>query len=156
MTPPPPSTPQDPAGVHTAYCQRLTELARESQQRWLDLSRRLADDGASQCLSTLTPLKVDGNWQKIAPALGEVIRKQWQCQLEASQAIIHTALEDQAALAAGVSEAMSGWLRNASAAANSGLTALPLTRMWSTFSDQMTSACAAMREASQSGARHDH
>ncbi|MFY2670946.1 hypothetical protein ACOTDL_05415 [Achromobacter xylosoxidans] len=88
------------------------------------------------------------------PALGEVTRKQWQCQLEASQAITHAALEDQAALAAGVSEAVSGWLRNASAAASGGLADSPLTRMWSSYCDQMTSACSAMREASQFGARH--
>ncbi len=148
------STPQDLAGANAAYCQRLAELAQESQQRWLALGQRLAGDATGQYLSTLAPLKVDGNWQQIAPALGEATRKHWQCQLEASQAITHAALEDQAALAAGISEAFSGWLRNASTATASGPTALPLTRLWSTFSEQMTSACTAMQEASQVGARH--
>lgn len=146
--------PQDLAGATATYCQRLGELARESQQRWLQLGQRLASDGTGQYLSSLAPLKVDGNWQNIAPALGEATRKHWQCQLEAGQAITHAALEDQAALAAGVSEAVSSWLRNASAAASGGLADSPLTRMWSSYCDQMASACSAMREASQSGARH--
>ncbi|WP_175191444.1 hypothetical protein [Achromobacter deleyi] len=147
-------TPPDLAGANVAYCKRLAELAQESQQRWLQLGQRLAGDTAGQYFASFGPLKVDGNWQKIAPALGEATRKHWQCQLEASQAITHAALEDQAALAAGVSEAFSGWLSNASAAATGGLTASPLTRMWSSFSEQMTSACTAMQEATQVGARH--
>lgn len=61
------STPQDLAGANAAYCQRLGELARESQQRWLQLGQRLASDGTGQYLSTLAPLKLDGNWQNIAP-----------------------------------------------------------------------------------------
>jgi len=142
------------AGAHAAYCQRLAELARESQQRWLELGQRLASESTSQYLAALTPLKVDGNWQQIAPALGELTRKQWQCQLEATQAVAHAALEDQAVLAAGVSEAVSGWLHNASAAATGGLATVPITGMWASFSDQMASTCSAMREASQAKANH--
>lgn len=146
--------PQGIAGANAAYCQRLAQLAQESQQRWMELGRRLADENASQYLATLSPLKPGGDWQQIAPALGEVTRKQWQCQLEASQAITHAALEEQAALAAGLGEAMSGWFKNATGAAMSpGVS--PLTQMWSTMSNQMAAACSAMRDASQSGGRHD-
>ena len=60
------SMPQGLAGANAAYCQRMAELAQESQQRWLELGRRLADDGAARYLSTLAPLKFDGNWQQIA------------------------------------------------------------------------------------------
>lgn len=148
------STPQDLAGAAAAYYQRLAALAQESQQRWLALGQRLASDSPGQFLPKLEPLKADGNWQQVAPALGDAARKQWQHQLEASQAITHAALEDQAALAAGLSEALSDWLRSTSAATGGGLAASPLTRMWSTFSEQMTSACRAMQEASQPGARH--
>jgi len=80
-------TPPDLAGANVAYCKRLAELAQESQQRWLQLGQRLAGDTAGQYFASFGPLKVDGNWQKIAPALGEATRKHWQCQLEASQAI---------------------------------------------------------------------
>ncbi|MBB1625876.1 hypothetical protein [Achromobacter sp. UMC71] len=148
------STPQDLAGATAAYYQRLAALAQESQQRWLALGQRLANDNANQTLSSLEPLKADGNWQQVAPALSEAARKQWQRQLEAGQAVTHAALEDQAALAAGLSEAVSDWLRSTSAVAGGGLAASPLTRMWTTFSEQMTSACTAMQEASQPGARH--
>ena len=91
-------------------------------------------------MSTLAPLKASGNWQEIAPALGEVTRKQWQAQLEASKALTHAALEEQAALAAGWSEAMNGWLHDAAGAAT-GLAATPVTQFWSNMSDQVASAC---------------
>lgn len=146
--------PQGIAGANAAYCQRLAQLAQESQQRWMELGRRLADENASQYLATLGPLKHAGDWQQIAPALGEVTRKRWQCQLEASQAITHAALEEQAALAAGLGEAMSGWFKSATGASMSpGVS--PLTQMWSTMSNQMAAACSAMRDASQAGGHHD-
>nr|WP_052097438.1 hypothetical protein [Achromobacter sp. RTa] len=147
------SMPQGLAGANAAYCQRMAELAQESQQRWIELGRRLADDGAARYLSTLGPLKQSGSWQDIAPALGEATRKQWQCQLEASQAITHALLEEQAALAAGISEAMTGWLKQA-AGGGIGLEATPMAQIWTTLSNQMASACTAMREASQPGNRH--
>ena len=86
------STPQGLAGANAAYCQRMAQLAQESQQRWLELGRRLAGDNAEKYLSTLAPLQQSGNWQEIAPALGEITRKQWQCQLEASQACVAAVL----------------------------------------------------------------
>lgn len=144
--------PLDLASASTAYCQRLADLARESQQRWLALGQRLASDSTNQCLSTLAPLKFDGNWQQIAQALGELTRKQYQCQLDAAQAISHAALQDQATLAAGVSEAGKAWLRSASAAAVGNPAASPLTRIWSTYFDEMASACSAAREASLASA----
>lgn len=147
------STPQGLAGANAAYCQRMAELAQESQQRWAELGRRLADENAARYLSTLAPLKQSGNWQDIAPALGEATRKQWQSQLEASQAITHALLEEQAALAAGISEAMTGWLKQA--AGGAGLDATPMAQIWTTLSNQMASACSAMREASQSGTRRE-
>lgn len=146
--------PQSIAGANAAYCQRLAQLAQESQQRWMELGRRLADDTTAQYLSTLGPLKTSGDWQQLAPALGEVTRKRWQSQLEASQAITHAALEEQAALAAGLGEAMSGWFKSATGAGMAAGTT-PLTQMWSTMSNQMAAACSAMRDASQSGGRHD-
>jgi hypothetical protein len=148
------STPPGLAGANAAYCQRMAELAQESQQRWIALGKRLADDGAARYMSTLAPLQQSGNWQDIAPALGEATRKQWQSQLEASQAITHALLEEQAALAAGISAAMTGWLKQA-AGGGAGLDASPMTQIWTTLSNQMASACTAMREASQSGTRRD-
>jgi len=148
------SMPQGLAGANAAYCQRLTQLAQESQQRWIELGQRLAGDSTSQYLETLAPLKPAANWQEIAPALGEVTRKRWQCQLEASQAITHAALQEQAALAAGLSEAMSEWFKRATSAGATVDTS-PLTQMWSAMSNQMAAACSAMRDASQPGAHHD-
>ena len=148
------SMPQGLPGANAAYCQRMAELAQESQQRWLELGRRLADDGAARYLSTLAPLKQSGNWQDIAPALGEATRKQWQSQLEASQALTHALLEEQAALAAGISEAMTGWLKQA-AGGGVGLDASPMAQIWTTLSNPMASACSAMREASQPGGRRE-
>ncbi|PQZ69092.1 hypothetical protein CQ050_11665 [Achromobacter sp. MYb9] len=142
------------AGANAAYCQRLAQLAQESQERWMTLGRRLADDNAARYLATLGPLNSGGDWHEIAPALGEITRKQWQCQLEASQAITHAALEEQAAMAAGLGEAMSGWFRSATGA-GMAVDASPLTQMWSTMSNQMAAACSAMRDASQPGDRHD-
>lgn len=146
--------PQGIVGANAAYCQRLAQLAQESQQRWMALGRRLADENANQYLATLGPLKQGGDWQQLAPALGEITRKRWQCQLAASQAITHAALEEQAALAAGLGEAMSGWFKSATGA---GLAAgvSPLTQMWSAMSNQMAAACSSMRDASQSGDHHD-
>jgi gas vesicle protein len=146
--------PQGIAGANAAYCQRLAKLAQESQQRWMELGRRLTDDHAAQYLSTLGPLAHGGDWQQIAPALGEVTRKRWQSQLEASQAITHAALEEQAALAAGVGEAMSTWFKTATGA-GMAVGASPLTQMWSTMSNQMAAACSALRDASQPGGHHD-
>lgn len=148
------SMPQGLAGANAAYCQRLTQLAQESQQRWIELGQRLAGDSTSQYLETLAPLKPAANWQEIAPALGEVTRKRWQCQLEASQAITHAALQEQAALAAGLSEAMSEWFKRATSAGTTVDTS-PFTQMWSAMSNQMAAACSAMRDASQPGAHHD-
>lgn len=147
------STPTGLFGANAACCQRLALLAQQSQQRWLALGQRLYGGAAAEYLSTLAPLKASGNWQEIAPALGEVTRKQWQAQLEASKALTHAALEEQAALAAGWSEAMNGWLHDAAGAAT-GLAATPVTQFWSNMSDQVASACAAMREATQAGVRH--
>ncbi|HCW20891.1 MAG TPA: hypothetical protein DHL02_23700, partial [Achromobacter sp.] len=101
------------AGANAAYCQRLAQLAQEIQERWMTLGRRLADDNSARYLATLGPLNPGGDWHEIAPALGEITRKQWQCQLEASQAITHAALEEQATMAAGLGEAMSGCGRSA-------------------------------------------
>ena len=61
---------------------------QQSQQRWL--GQRLYGGAASEYLSTLAR-SASGNWQEIAPALGEVTRKQWQAQLEASQALTRRA-----------------------------------------------------------------
>lgn len=49
------STPQDLAGANAAYCQRLAELARESQQRWLQLGQRLASSSASDLVKPWMP-----------------------------------------------------------------------------------------------------
>ncbi len=146
------SMPQDLAGANAAYCERLAQLAQESQQRWIELGQRLAGDSTEQYLAALAPLKPADNWQQLAPALGELARKRWQSQLEASQAIAHTALQEQAALAAGLGEAMCDWFKHAR---NAGADNSPLGQMWSTMSNQMAAACAAMRDASQPGARHD-
>nr|WP_165359103.1 hypothetical protein [Achromobacter agilis] len=148
------SMPLGLASANAAYCQRMAQLAQESQQRWIELGRRLASGNAEQYLATLAPLQQSGDWQQIAPALGEITRKQWQGQLEASQAITHALLEEQATLAAGISEAMTGWLKQA-AGGGIGLDATPMAQIWTTLSQQMASACSAMREASQPGARHD-
>lgn len=48
---------------------------------------------------------------------------------------------------------MNGWLHDAAGAAT-GLAATPVTQFWSNMSDQVASACGAMREATQAGARH--
>lgn len=150
------SMPQGLAGANAAYCQHLAQLAQESQQRWIELGQRLASDSTSQYLATLGPLKPTGNWQEIAPALGELTRKRWQCQLEASQAITHAALQEQAALAAGLGAAMTEWFKHAtSAGVGAGVDTSPLTQMWSAMSNQMAAACSAMRDASQPGAHHD-
>ena len=69
------STPTGLFGANAACCQRLALLAQQSQQRWLALGQRRRR--RRQYLSTLAPLKASGNWQEIAPALGEVTRKQW-------------------------------------------------------------------------------
>ncbi|MCW3154592.1 hypothetical protein N8H69_18760 [Achromobacter spanius] len=141
-------------GANAAYCQRLAQLAQESQQRWMALGRRLADDNATKYLATLGPLQHSGAWQDIAPAIGDIARKQWQCQLDASQAITHAALEEQATLAAGLGEAMSGWFKLATSG-GMALATSPMTQMWSALSDQMAAACSAMRDASPAGAHHD-
>ncbi|WP_367949471.1 hypothetical protein [Achromobacter pestifer] len=148
------STPLGLASANAAYCQRMAQLAQESQQRWIELGRRLAGGSAEQYLATLAPLQQSGNWQEIAPALGEMTRKQWQSQLEASQAITHALLEEQATLAAGISEAMTGWLKQA-AGGGVGMDATPMAQIWTTLSNQMASACSAMRDASKPGAHHD-
>ena len=148
------STPLGLAGANAAYCQRMAQLAQESQQRWIELGRRLAGGNAEQYLATLAPLQQPGNWQEIAPALGEMTRKQWQSQLEASQAITHALLEEQATLAAGMSEAMRGWLKQATGGAM-GIEDTPMAQIWKTLSNQMASACSAMRDASKPGAHHD-
>ncbi|MCY1381871.1 hypothetical protein D9M69_698310 [compost metagenome] len=49
---------------------------------------------------------------------------------------------------------MTGWLKQA-AGGGIGLDATPMAQIWTTLSQQMASACSAMREASQPGARHD-
>jgi hypothetical protein len=166
MKKPTASMPQGIAGANAAYYQRLTQLAQESQQRWMELGRRLADQHTNNTLSTLSPLQHTntlstlsplqhtGDWQSIAPALGEMTRKQWQAQLEASQAITHAALQEQAALTAGLGEAMSGWFKLAT---GGGITPapFPMTQIWTAMSDQMAAACAAMRDANQPGDRHD-
>ncbi|AUA56423.1 hypothetical protein CVS48_10455 [Achromobacter spanius] len=154
MKKPTASTPQGIAGANAAYCERLAQLAQDSQQRWLELGRRLADENASKYLSALSPLQQSGGWQNIAPAWGEITRKQWQSQLEASQAITHAALQEQAALAAGLGEAMSGWFKVATSG-DMTLASSPMTQMWSAMSEQMAAACSAMRDASQAGAHHD-
>lgn len=146
------SLPQGLAGANVAYCQRLTQLAQDSQQRWLELGQRLAGDGTSQYLAAFAPMTPTDNWQDLAPALGELTRKRWQSQLEASQAITHVMLQEQAALAAGLGEAMREWFKNANSAA---IDKSPLTQMWSVMSNQMEAACAAMQDANQPGARHD-
>lgn len=148
------STPQGLAGANAAYCQRMAQLAQESQQRWIELGRRLAGGSAEQYQATLAPLQQSGNWQEIAPALGEMTRKQWQSQLEASQAITHALLEEQATLAAGMSDAMRGWLKQATGGAM-GIEDTPMAQIWKTLSSQMASACSAMRDANKPGAHHD-
>ncbi|AYD66700.1 hypothetical protein C4E15_01315 [Achromobacter spanius] len=154
MKKPTASMPQGIAGANAAYYQRLTQLAQESQQRWMELGRRLADQHTNNTLSTLSPLQHTGDWQSIAPALGEMTRKQWQAQLEASQAITHAALQEQAALTAGLGEAMSGWFKLATGGGIAPAP-FPMTQIWTAMSDQMAAACAAMRDANQPGDRHD-
>lgn len=148
------SMPLGLAGANAAYCQRLALLAQESQQRWIELGQRLASDSASQYMATLAPLKPAANWQELAPAMGELTRKRWQSQLEASQALTHAALQEQAAIAAGLGEAMSEWFKNATSA-GAAINDSPLTQMWSAMSNQMAAACSAMRDASQPGGHHD-
>ena len=79
-------------------------------------------------------------------------RKRWQAQLEASQALTHAALQEQATLAAGVGEAMCEWFKQANGAAADNS---PLAQMWSVMTKQMAAACAAMQDANQQGGRHD-
>ncbi|EFF72993.1 hypothetical protein [Achromobacter piechaudii] len=154
MKKPTTSPPSGIAGANAAYYQRLAQLAQESQQRWLELGRRLADQHTANTQSTLAPLQQGGDWQSLAPALGDITRKHWQAQLEASQAITHAALQEQAALTAGLGEAMSGWFKLAT---GGGITPapFPMSQIFTAMTDQMAAACAAMREANQPGDRHD-
>lgn len=146
------SMPDGLTEANVAFCQRLAQLQQESQQRWLELGQRLAGDSTGQFLSSLTPFKPADNWQTFAPTMGELARKRWQTQLEASQALTHAALQEQATLAAGLGEAMCEWFKqaNGAAAANS-----PFAQMWSMMTNQMAAACAAMQDAHQQGVRHD-
>ncbi|WP_439811632.1 hypothetical protein QCN28_16640 [Bordetella bronchiseptica] len=146
------SMPQGLAGANAAYCQRMAELAQESQQRWIELGQRLTDDGAARYLSTLPPLKQSGSWQDIALALGEATRMQWQCQLEAGQALTHALLEEQAAPAGGVSEAMTGWLKQG-AGGGIGLDATPMAQIWKNVANQTAAACSALSDACTPGTR---
>ncbi len=146
------SMPNGLTGANVAFCQRLAQLAQESQQRWLELGQRLAGDSTGQYLSSLAPIKPADNWQEIAPAMGELARKRWQTQLEASQALTHAALQEQATLAAGLGEAMCEWFKQANGAAPD---TSPFAQMWSMMTNQMAAACAAMQDAHQQGARHD-
>jgi len=149
----PESAPQGYASANAAYCQRVADLLRESQQRWLELGRRIYGEEAAHSLDALAPLRKTGNWQEMNHAAGEAARQQWQRQLEASQALTHAVLKEQALLAAGLSEALTTWLRD-TAAAGQGLADTPLAQFWHTMSGQAANACAAMSEASQASERH--
>lgn len=148
------SMPQDLASANAEYCQRLAQLAQESQQRWIELAQRLASESNSQYLAALSPPTPTSNWQEFGPALGELTRKRWQSQLDASQAITHAALQEQAALAAGIGAAMCEWFKHANTA-GAGADNSPVRQMWAAMSNQMAAACAAMHDASQPGVRHD-
>ncbi|WP_367353183.1 hypothetical protein [Achromobacter animicus] len=146
------SLPAGLTGANVAFCQRLAQLAQESQQRWLEMGQRLAGDSSGQVLAALSPLNPTANWQDVMPATGELARKRWQAQLEASQALTHAALQEQATMAAGVGEAMCEWFKQANSAAVDNS---PFAQMWSTMTNQMAAACAAMQDAHQQGGRHD-
>jgi len=146
------SLPDGLTGANVAFCQRLAQLAQESQQRWLEMGQRLASDSSGQYLAAFSPMPPTATWQDAMPAMGELARKRWQTQLEASQALTHAALQEQATLAAGVGEAMCEWFKQANGAAADNS---PLAQMWSVMTKQMAAACAAMQDANQQGGRHD-
>ncbi|OZI74775.1 hypothetical protein [Bordetella genomosp. 12] len=148
-----PSTP--PAAslftANLAYCQRLAALAQESQGRWAALAQHLWGDNASRVQSTFAPLTQTHDWQTLAPALGDVARQQWQARLDATSAVVHTVLSEQAALAAGLSQAGNAWLQEAGTACN-GLSGSPAGRMWTTLAEQMSAATQSLRTL---GERHE-
>ncbi len=49
------SLPDGLTGANVAFCQRLAQLAQESQQRWLEMGQRLASDSSGQYLAGLSP-----------------------------------------------------------------------------------------------------
>ncbi|AHV91688.1 hypothetical protein [Bordetella holmesii] len=125
--------------ANLAYCQRLATLAQESQGRWAALAQQIWRDHASQYQATLAPLAQTQEWQALAPAIGDLARNQWQARLNTTSALVHTVLSEQAALAAGVSQAANAWLQDAGDACN-GLSGSPAGKVWAALAEQMSAA----------------
>lgn len=136
--------------ANLAYCQRLGALAQQSQARWLALGQRVMGENAQQFQKTLAPLTQSSNWQDIAPAIGDVARQQWQQRLNAAEALVHTALEEQATLTAGLSDAMNAWMQESASACQG---AMPLNKLWTTMAEQMQAATQTLHSL---GDKHEH
>ncbi|QWF38598.1 hypothetical protein HHA22_10000 [Bordetella hinzii] len=148
----PPSSPPAASlfGANLAYCQRLAALAQESQARWAELGRQVWGENASRYQATLAPLAQTRHWQDLAPALGDLARQPWQERLNAAEAVVHTLLSEQAALAAGLSEAANTWLQDAACACN-GLAGSPAGKLWAGMAEQMSAATQSLQA---SGDKH--
>lgn len=144
-----PTSPLDIYSANLAYVQRLADLAQQSHARWLAFGQQMAGVGAAH-MTTLGPLTPSADWHGIAPAIGDMATKRWQCGLDASNALTQTILEEQNAWSAGTSTAISDWLRDATGA-NNGLGTQSVTKMWSALTDQWNNACKALPGATQSG-----
>ncbi|AUL47285.1 hypothetical protein BTL55_10110 [Bordetella trematum] len=128
--------------ANMAYCQRLAELARQSQARWMALGNQVWTDQAARSQQAMAPLTQSHNWQDLAPAMGELARRNWQQRLSAAEAVVHTTLAEQAALTAGVSEALNTWLQDAAGLCQT-MNAGPMGQLWSSLAEQMGAAARA-------------
>lgn len=105
---------------------KVTRLAQQNLQQWLEWGNRLLGDGIADSDATVAGLLKAKNWQDVATLPADAFWRQLQQRFGDSQAAAQIAISTQTAFAQGLQEAVQAWQKEAAEAL--GTTSLATTQ----------------------------
>ena len=109
---------------------RVTRLARQNGQQWLEWGNRLLDDGIADSDATVSDLLKAENWQALATLPADAFWRQLQQRFGDGQAAAQLAVGTQTAFVQGLQEAVQAWQRETAEAIGTNPLAIAPGSAW--------------------------
>lgn len=126
---------------------RITRLAQENSQRWLEVASRAGNDGVAESSAEIENLLKAENWQALAALPTQAFWRQFQQRVGDTQTLVQAAVSNQTAFTQGLQQAVQEWQKAVNTAAGSADAIAPLQDLfkqwgaaWTTATDKEAAA----------------
>lgn len=110
---------------------RVTRLAQQNGQQWLEFGHRLLGDGIADSDATVAELLKADNWQNLATLPADAFWRQLQQRFGDTQAVAQIAISAQTAFAQGLQQAVQAWQKEAGEAIGANSLTITPGSAWS-------------------------